>query len=261
MSMYKFTILLLLLVTTLNIYAQEIKVPAEVKSFVTAGLETLDYKTGDLNGDKLQDAILILKNPGEDTLIKEDLPRPLIILIRQTNNKLKELVRNEIAVMRRNSGGVFGDPYEGMQLFENGFSLSFYGGSSWRWAYNYEFLWNVVKKNWLLTKESQSGFHAGDPEKTMRHTEIEAKELGEIPIEKFNSDSGYEDSKWKVKAPRTFFYNNPKLGIKPGKAYLIKGNIATGIRQLKNFVEVSFENSKGIITQGFILKKDLEKLN
>jgi hypothetical protein len=259
--MYKFTILLLLLEPFIHVNGQEIMLPEEVTSFVTAGLQTLDFKTGDLNGDKLQDAILILKNTGEDTLITDDLPRPLLILIRQTNNKLKEVVRNEIAVMRRNSGGVFGDPYEGLQLFENGFSLSFYGGSSWRWAYNYEFRWNAVKKNWLLMKETQSVFHAGDPERTMKHTEIEAKELGEILFEKFSSDTGYEDSKWKVKASKTFFYDKPKPGIKPGKAYIIKGNIATGIRQLKNFVEVSFENSKGIITQGFILKKDLEKLN
>jgi hypothetical protein len=259
--MYKFTILLLLLVTTIIINAQEIKVPVDVKSFVTAGLEPLDYKTGDLNGDKLQDAILILKNPGEDTLMNEDLPRPLIILIRQPDNKLKQMVRTDIAVMRRNSGGVFGDPYEGMQLFEKGFSLSFYGGSSWRWAYNYEFRWNNSKKNWFLTKESQSSFQAGDPETTMKHTEIEVKELGEILFEKFNSDSGYEDSKWKVKASKTFFYDNPKLGTKPRKGYLMKGNIASGIRQLKNFVEVSYESGKGIFTEGFILKKDLEKVN
>jgi hypothetical protein len=90
--MYKFTILLLLLEPFIHVNGQEIMLPEEVTSFVTAGLQTLDFKTGDLNGDKLQDAILILKNTGEDTLITDDLPRPLLILIRQTNNKLKEVV-------------------------------------------------------------------------------------------------------------------------------------------------------------------------
>jgi len=33
----------------------------------------------------------------------------------------------------------------------------------------------------------------------------------------------------------------------------------TGIRQLKNFIEVSFDNGKGVFTDGYILKKDLEK--
>jgi len=56
---------------------------------------------------------------------------------------------------------------------------------------------------------------------------------------------------------KTFFYDSPKLGSKPRKAYLLKGNIATCIRLLKNFIEVSFENTKGEITSGYILRKDL----
>ena len=57
-----------------------------------------------------------------------------------------------------------------------------------------------------------------------------------------------------------FFYDNPKLGSKPRKGYLLKGNEASQIRVLKNFVEISFENGKGQFSSGFVLKKDVEKI-
>ena len=250
----------ILTATCLTASAQNDSIPAEISPFILPGYEPLDYKTGDLNGDKKLDAILILKQPGEDSLYGEETPRPMQLLIRQTDGKLKQVARNDNAIMCRHCGGVFGDPYEGTQIFDKGFSVSFYGGSSWRWAYYYEFRWNAVKKSWYLFKESQSSFQSGDPEATMKNIEIEASELGEVAIDKFNSDPAYEGSKWKVKAVKSFFYDNPKPGSKPRKGYLIKGNQVTGIRQLKNFIEVSFDNGKGVSTSGFILKKDLLKL-
>lgn len=251
-------ILFFLLFTTFTGKAQPPLYPPEAQPFIPDGYDVLDYKAGDINGDAKRDAILILKNPGEDSIINDNVTRPFLILIRQADGKLKQVVKNDNAIMCRQCGGVFGDPYEGTELFDKGFTLSFYGGSSWRWAYTYEFRWSAVKKNWYLYKETQSSFQSGDPETTMKTAEIEAVELGEVSIDKFNTDPGYEESKWKVKAVKTFFYDSPKLGSKPRKAYLLKGNLATGIRHFKNFIEISFENSKGEITSGYILRKDLE---
>ena len=76
-------------------------------------------------------------------------------------------------------------------------------------------------------------------------------------INRFKSEPVYEDSRWKVTAAKTWFYDNPELGSKPRKAYLVRGNSVTGIRDLKNFIEVSFDNDKSVKTQGYILRKDL----
>jgi hypothetical protein len=94
---------------------------------------------------------------------------------------------------------------------------------------------------------------------TMKNTDIKESELGEISLAKFSSEQSYEDSRWKVIAAKTFFYDSPQLGSKPRKGYLVKGNIASGIRQFKNFIEVNFDNGKTIST-GYILRKDLLKL-
>lgn len=240
--------------------SQSAPLPAELNNFILPGHEVLDFKTGDINQDKKSDAILILKNPLEDSTWEETFSRPMFILIRQADGKLKQIHRNDKAIMGRHDGGVFGDPWQGLDCFNGGFSISFYGGSSWRWAYEYQFKWNTLKKKWLLSRESSSTFNSVDMEATMKNTEIEAAELGEISFEKFAVDNQYQQTKWKVRALKTYFYDSPKLGSRPRKGYLVKGNMANGTRELKNFVEVNFDNGSEI-SSGFILKKDLQRIN
>lgn len=251
--------LLFLVGITNSTVAQDKILPAEAKPFLISGYEMLDYVAGDLNGDKKADAILILKKQGEEE-ITDEAKRPLLILIRQANGKLKQEKRNDDVIMCRQCGGVFGDPYDATTIANNGFVINFYGGSSWRWGYEYSFAYRAVAKNWNLIKEKQISFQAGDPENTTKETVIEQAELGDVTIEKFNSSPPYEEAKWKVIAAKTFFYDNPKIGSKPRKGYLLKGNEASQIRELKNFVELSFENTKGQFTTGFVLKKDVVKL-
>jgi len=254
---------LTILLAVINIAnAQVDSIPADVRNFILPGYEPLDYIKGDLNADKRSDVILILKQIGEDSLSisGDESLRPFLLLIRQPDNKLKQVLRNDHVIMCRQCGGVFGDPYADIMTFSGGFSLHFYGGSSWRWAYVYKFSYKPLKKNWYLVNELQSSFQAGDPEATMKDVTISETELGPVPLEKFNSDPPYEDSRWKVIALQTYFYDNPKLLSKPRRGFLLKGNIATGIRELKNFVEVSYDNGKGMISSGYVLKKDLQKI-
>lgn len=241
-------------------YAQEKTLPAEATGFLPAGFELLDYVTGDLNGDKKEDAILLAKQPGEDSIMEEELKRPMIILTRQANGKLKQVFRNDNAILCRHCGGVFGDPYESISINPGSFEIIFYGGSSWRWGYTYNFKYNALKKNWYLASEKQVNFHSGDPEGTTKVSLVTAAELGEIPFSAFKSEPVYLDSRWKVKSDITYFYDNPDLASKPRKGYLLKGNIVVGIRHLKNFIEASYDNGKGTITQGYLLKKDLQPL-
>lgn len=238
--------------------AQEKPLPEELKPFVLPGHEVLDFVTGDLTGDKKPDAILIQHIMGEDTLLDQDYPRPMMILVRQLNGKLKQVIRNDSAILCRHCGGLFGDPYAATSIGKNGFSFSFYGGSAWRWAYEYRFTWNAIQKTWLLTLENRNTFNSNDPEMKMTEANIRQAELGDITISRFNPlRPVYDDTRWKVTAAKTFFYDSPELGSKPRKGYLLKGDTVIAIRQLKNFIEVSFENKNGEFTEGFILRRDL----
>ena len=238
------------------VMAQNPELPAELKPFILPGHELLDFQTGDINKDQRPDAIMILKNPLEDSTWEEFMPRPLLVLIRQKNGQLKHVIRNDKAIMGRHEGGVFGDPFQSLNLYSGTFSISFYGGSNWRWVYEYDFSWNAGRKQWMLVRESSGSFNSTDMENTMKNIEIEANELGLIPFEKFSYEGMFKQGKWKVIAAKTFFYDNPKIGSPRRKGYLVRGNIVESTRQLTNFVEVSFDNGNEITT-GFILKKDL----
>lgn len=261
----------LLFILALNTQAQNNPAPAEAKPFIPAGYESFDYIKGDLNGDKKPDAILVVQLPNDgkhmevtkpenDTVEVTESARPLIILIRQANGKLKQVLRNDSAILCADCGGVFGDPYAGVDITNNGFSINFYGGSNWRWANTYWFSWNAAKKDWLLVKEYETSYHTSEPNKPTKDAMIDRTELEETSFAKFNANPEYEDSHWKVTAAKTFFYGSPKLGSKPRKGFLLKGDSVTGIRQLKNFVEVSYDDGKGNFTDGYVLRKDLEKL-
>lgn len=243
-----------------NTNAQVKTLPGEAKGFIPAGYEMLDYITGDLNNDKKMDAILVTKRAGEDTVMEEELKRPFYILLRQPDGKLRQVLKNDNAILCYHCGGVFGDPYEGIETKPGSFDITFYGGSSWRWGSTYSFKYNPTKKNWYLAKEKQLSFHAGDPETTTKESTITAAELGDVPVEKFDANPVYMDSRWKVKSPKTFFYDNPDLKSRPRKGYLVNGNVVTGIRHFKNFILASYENSKGEITEGYILRRDLQLL-
>ena len=257
--MHKSIFFSLLLLLTITVDAQAKKLPEEATAFLLPGYEMLDYITGDLNNDKKQDAILILKQNGEDTSYDE-LKRPFIILIRHTTGKLQQVKRNDDAILCRQCGGAFGDPYEGIQLAKSGFEIDFYGGSSWRWGRRYTFKYNVVRSNWYLSNQTEISYLNTEAEINPKEVNIGAIELGAIGIDSFNCNPDFTQTKWKVAAAKTYFYNNPKINSKPRKAYLIKGDAVSSYRVLKNFVEVDFENKKEKSSSGFILKKHLVKI-
>lgn len=244
------------LITVNCLAAQNKSLPLEVKPFVLPGYSMLDYVAGDLNADSKPDGILILKQNNEDTSYGE-LNRTFIILIRQANGKLRETIRNDSAILCFRCGGVFGDPYEGIEIAKKGFGISFYGGSSWRWGLKYSFTYNPEKSNWYLAHQHEASYNSTDIENTEKNLDIDAKELKEISINDFNANAGFIQTKWKVISAKTFFYTQPKLGSKPRKGYLVKGDKISSYRVLNNFVEVYFENNKQQSSSGFILKKDL----
>jgi hypothetical protein len=88
------------------------ELPGEMQPFVPQGHEALDFAAGDLDGDGREDAVLILKGPAE-VQEKDDMDarRPLVLLIRQPDGRLKQVRRADRLVYCRTCGGMMGDPY------------------------------------------------------------------------------------------------------------------------------------------------------
>lgn len=260
--MKRFLFLIAALASILQLNAQQknlSKPPAGSAAFIPKGFELLDYETGDLNGDGRSDVVLVLKNVNEDSLDMDDAAnnRPLLLLTRQADNKLKLAARNDEVIMCKQCGGVFGDPYEGITVGKNMLTINFYGGSAWRWGVEYKFKYDAAAKNWMLDKETDIYYHNADPDK-MKTTVYTREELGSVTLSGMGAQpGGCSAGTYKVIAPKAWFYDQPNLKSKPRKGYLLKGDVVNCNRQTASFVLVYYTNSKDQSSEGFILKKNL----
>jgi hypothetical protein len=257
-----FTTCISIILFSMNAASQKPVVPAEAKPFIPNGFEVMEIVSEDLNLDRLRDYIIVYRSKAEDSTDPGgddwETPRPMSILLRQAGNKLKVAATNNKLVLCKYCGGVFGDPYEGITSRPGQFTISFYGGSNWRWSHEYTFKYEQAAKDWFLEKHKSSSFNSTDPEKTMSETIIPKKEIGNISLAGFDPEYNTDSSTWKVKVLKTYFYNSPDLLSKPRKAYLVKGNTVQSIKQFTNFIECIFTNEKLDMTYGYLLKKDLE---
>ena len=177
-------------VITAHAQTEAVTVPAEVKLFVEQGTKPIALESADLNGDGLKDYILVLERenpPAKDEYGFPKNQRPLLILVRDANNKLNAVKRNELIVMCSECGGMMGDPFVGVTVERNSFSVNHYGGSAWRWSVDYKFNYSRIDKTWQLVRIEEESFNANDPQKTMkRKIRIPPKDFGKVDIADFD---------------------------------------------------------------------------
>jgi hypothetical protein len=160
----------------------------DFKNFIPENYAILDIIIGDLNLDNVSDAIMILKKNGEERLsdvIENPEKRPLIILLRDANNELQLVRRNDNTVYCYDCGGVFGEPYQAVSIYNGHFSVEHYGGSSWRWTRKITYNYSKKDNEWYLYEDSSVSFHASEPEKVESKTKT-AKDFGKVRFEAFD---------------------------------------------------------------------------
>lgn len=170
---------------------EELQVPAEVRPFVEAGTKAIAVEAADLNGDGRGDFVLVLEreNPAKD---KDDFPvnqRPLLILVRGDDGALSAAKRNERVVMCSQCGGVFGDPFEGVEAGRNTFTVNLYGGSNWRWKYSYKFNYSRIDRTWQLVRAEEVNYHTSDPDKMKTSVFTPPKDYGKIDLADFDPEN------------------------------------------------------------------------
>lgn len=168
----------------------ELQVPAEVRPFVEEGTKAIAVEPADLNGDGHGDYVLVLEreNPAND---EDDFPvnqRPLLILVRGENGRLAVAKRNERVVLCSRCGGVFGDPFEGVEAGLKTFTVHHYGGSNWRWKNSYQFNYSRIDKTWQLVRAEELSYHTSDVEKEESHVYTPPKDYGKIDIADFDPE-------------------------------------------------------------------------
>ena len=159
------------------------KLPQSVSKVIPKGYSVLKFKKGNLNRDKIADAILILKHDKEEE--KEDTKRLLYILVGTKNGDFKVVKKSSSAVLGVQDGGMMGDPFQDVAIKNGYFSVEHYGGSSWRWSRIVTFKYNKSKKNWFLHKDGGDSYHSSEPDKVT--TKIKTvKDFGVLSFEKYD---------------------------------------------------------------------------
>lgn len=160
-----------------------------LSEIIPNGYEVRDSISGNLNDDKYQDMILVLKRTGEDSLsIKSDfaIKRETLILYGNENG-YSVVARNMNVVACCTCGGPMGDPYEGITISEKTFSVSHYGGGVWRWGRVSTFGKNTTG-TWILIKDENESFNAVNEEPTKEIIITTPKEFGTITFQQYDFD-------------------------------------------------------------------------
>jgi hypothetical protein len=242
----------------------------EIARFVPAGFQALDFALADLDSDGRPDAILILRPSDEDEPPHGEAPRPLLVLIRQADGRLAPARRAERLVYCRACGGMLGDPYQRLTAGRGRFTVELAGGTaSSHWAVEYTFAYDAAAKDWLLEEESSAGDDRNDQptdsdgegegeERSSWTTVLNRRQLGDIPLERFDYEASQKPKDWRVRSERAYFHDRPDVGSRPRTAYVLRGDRVKGFRELRDFVEARFTGAKGRSTYGYLLKRDLE---
>jgi len=170
-----------------NAQSNVLKIPAEVKPFVEKGTKAIALKSADLNGDKTKDYVLVLEKlkPGKDA---SDFPinqRPLLIIIRDKQNKLSAVKRNEKMVMCSECGGTMGDPLEEVAVGDKTFTVHHYGGRGIRWSVRYKFNYSRIDKTWQLVEVKNQSYDNTEVDKVETKV-LTPKNFGKIDVADFN---------------------------------------------------------------------------
>jgi len=214
----KSSILLLILAFSLNVNSQQktivkkhdtfnkkINISNEkLKSFIPKGYEAIAEKKGNLNLDKTEDCILVLRNVTEETTSNMDEGKPdkriVLLLLGQKDGSYKLAYKNQNVADCIDCGGVFGDPFSGISIKNGYFSIEhkIAGGHHWEQIITFKF--NKTKNNWYLYKDHFINYvlnKSNDPNAEALIADVDklktVKDFGEISFQNFNiySKKGY----------------------------------------------------------------------
>lgn len=166
------------------------RIPDELAAFVLPDTRALCAAGADLNGDGLGDYVLVLEKVSERTYGpgKEGSERPLLVVVREPGGALRVAARNDRLVYCAACGGVFGDPFEGVETRAQTFTVYHYGGSGWRWRADYTFRYVPAAGTWRLAKVIELSYHAAEPDKMQRTLFIAPDHIGEIDLADFDPE-------------------------------------------------------------------------
>lgn len=93
--------------------------------------------------------------------------RPLLLYNVAEDGSQKLEVRNDSVVLCLTCGGIFGDPFEGVEFKDDSLLIYHYGGSNRRWSTTQWFV-HGPDGGWPLVRRQSVSYYVFDPDSTMQ---------------------------------------------------------------------------------------------
>lgn len=156
------------------------------QAFVPAGAKLLETSKGDLNGDGIEDALLVIDPPARGTLtVGEEGPnRILMLVLGRADGKWQLAARNDKLVPCSTCGGVMGDPFGYARVSAGSFTVVNSGGSRERWTDSYTFRFAPADKAWWLEGVSRQVVDTDSDAENKK--DFTVAELGRVRFEDFD---------------------------------------------------------------------------
>ena len=119
--------------------------------------------TDDFNHDGRSDKVLVLRPLLEDQPdhIDLDMPERILLILLGTPTGYTLAAQSNRIVLCRDCGGMYGDPFAGLDVKSGILTINHYGGSSWRWGITSKFRYQQ-SSFYLIGETTEYGRADGD---------------------------------------------------------------------------------------------------
>lgn len=110
-----------------------------INTFIPEGYDTLEVARGDLDKDGVQDIAMVLRDKREELDGQTELPNRILVIVFKKGSSFELKAVSDSAVLCKECGGIFGDPFAEITIKNGLLTIQHYGGSAWRWDYTHKF--------------------------------------------------------------------------------------------------------------------------
>jgi hypothetical protein len=163
--------------------------PVAVRGFVEARTCAIALERADLDRDGRADFLLVLErldpapNPDDGRL------RSLLVLVAGDGGRLRAAARSDRVVACTRCGGIWGDPFDGIDAGPGTFTVNHYGGSAWRWRADYTFGYSPRDRAWQLVRVSTLSYHNSNPDSMTKRVYTPPRHFGKIDLREFDPEN------------------------------------------------------------------------
>lgn len=165
------------------------QVPDELIPFVEAETKATAYTKADLNGDETLDYVVVLENINKPKLPADMKNRSTLIIIRDSDERLRLAARSERVVFCPDCAGGTVDPFEDIIVETGIISIINRGGTNTRWAETFDFKYSRRDKNWQLARVEKMKYESSDLSSYQTKTYTSPKDFGKISFEAFDPEN------------------------------------------------------------------------